>query len=260
MSARFDAVLFDLDETLILDEPVSRHAFFITALELTGDSTLATRLAELVEQEVKQLWAKLPTEAATYATRIGHSALEGLWATYDVRIPAELELDRQTQHLRPEAWRRGLTQLGLKGDASRLEARWRAVRAQFPLYADADELLARLRPRVKLGLVTNGVSGLQRRKVDGSGLAHWFDAVAISGEVGIGKPERGIFDRVLKQLGVSAERCVMVGDNPERDVQGGINSGMSTAWVDRRNRPRGVAATTEVTSLSDLAQWLLATP
>lgn len=248
----FDAVLFDLDETLLQDEPVSRHAFFITALEQTRDEGRARHLAEVVEGEAKLLWKELPESVIQYATAIGHSALEGLWATYDARIPSEAVLDRELTRLRPELWRRALAVVGERGDAAHLARRWQALRAQFPLFDDADELLARLRPHTKLALVTNGVSGLQRRKLEGSGLAHWFDVVAISGEVGVGKPERGIFDWVTKQLGVENGRCAMVGDNPERDVQGGLNAGMATAWVDRKLKPRGAKATVEVSTLMEL--------
>ncbi len=252
----FAAVLFDLDETLIPDEPVSRRAFFCTALELTQDDARAHALAEAAEREAKALWATLPSLAADYATRIGHSALEGLWATYDPRIPAEVVLERELARLRPEAWRRALASCGEHGDPEAMQRRWQALRARYPLFDDTDELLARLRPHTKLALVTNGVSGLQRMKVNGSGLRHWFDAVAISGEVGIGKPEVGIFDWVTRELGVPRERCAMVGDNPERDVQGGLNAGMATAWVDRGIKPRGAKAQVEVRSLRALWPWL----
>ena len=252
----FDAVLFDLDETLILDEPVSRHAFFIAALELTGDDATARALGEAAEREAKALWKNLPKLAADYAERIGHSALEGLWATYDAKIPAEEALEEAMAHHRPKAWLRALTECGLEGDADALQRRWQALRARYPLFDDADALLARLRPKTKLAVVTNGVAGLQRRKVTGSGVAHWFDVVAISGEVGIGKPEAGIFEHVAAKLGVPLERCAMVGDNPLRDVQGGLNAGMATAFVDRGNRPPGPAATVSVRSLGELWPWL----
>jgi putative hydrolase of the HAD superfamily len=252
----FDAVLFDLDETLLLDEPVSRHAFHITALELTQDEARAKALAEAAEREAKALGHTLPSPVVDYCTRIGHSALEALWATYDARVPAEAQLEREMERLRPETWRRALAAVGLHGDPDALQRRWQALRAQFPLFPDCDALLARLRPHTKLGMVTNGVSGLQRRKVQGSGLAHWFDAIAISGEVGIGKPDPGVFEWVCRELGVSPARCAMVGDNPERDIQGGLNAGMATAWVDRKLKPRGAQATVEAVTLLELLPWL----
>ncbi len=252
----FAAVLFDLDETLIPDEPVSRHAFRITALELTGDEARATELGEAAFREAVSLWQELPSLAADYGMRIGHSAIEGLWATYDPSIPAEAMLERELTRIRPEVWRRALATCGLKGDPDQLQRRWQKLRSRFPLFEDTDELLARLRPHTKLALVTNGVAGLQRRKVNGSGLLHWFDAVAISGERGVGKPDPAIFTWVCDQLGVPPSRCVMVGDNPERDVQGGSNAGMATAWIDRSHKARGVKADVDARSLIELLPWL----
>lgn len=252
----FEAVLFDLDETLIQDEPVCRHAFFVAALELTADDQKAKELGDAAALETLALWHELPPLAADYAKRIGHSSVEGLWATYDPAIPAEAMLEQEVARLRPEAWRRALKTCGLEGDPERLQRRWQALRSQFPLFDDADELLARLRPRTRLAIVTNGVSGLQRKKLNGSGLLHWFDVVAVSGELGIGKPDKEIFDWVTSQLGVARSRCAMVGDNPERDIQGGINAGMSTAWVDRGLRERSVKADVEVHSLGELLPWL----
>ena len=252
----FQAVLFDLDETLIPDEPVSRHAFYITALELTADPPRAKALGEAAAKEAVSLWQTLPALAADYATRIGHSAIEGLWATYDPKIPAEALLEKEVARLRPEAWRRALKSCNASGDPELLQQRWQHLRARFPLFDDADEVLARLRPHTKLGIITNGVSGLQRRKLNGSGLLHWFDVVAVSGELGIGKPDPRIFEWAADQLGVPKAHCAMVGDNPERDVQGGINAGLRTAWVDRGFKPRGAKADVEGKSLAELLPWL----
>jgi FMN phosphatase YigB (HAD superfamily) len=110
--------------------------------------------------------------------------------------------------------------------------------------------------RYKIGLVTNGVSGLQRKKWHGSGLETWFDAVAISGEVGIGKPECGIFEWVAGELGVALSDCVMVGDNGERDVQGGKNAGMKTVWLERGFKPKTVNADFECKTLLEMLSWL----
>ncbi|MFN3266742.1 MAG: HAD family hydrolase, partial [Deinococcales bacterium] len=83
-----------------------------------------------------------------------------------------------------------------------------------------------------------------------------FDAVAISGEVGIGKPERGIFESVATALQVELCDCVMVGDNSERDVQGGINAGMKTVWLERGFKPKTVNANFETKTLLEILPWL----
>lgn len=41
-----------------------------------------------------------------------------------------------------------------------------------------------------------------------------FDVVVISGEVGMRKPDRDIFDHTVAELGVAADRCVFVDDHP----------------------------------------------
>ena len=254
--ADVDAVLFDLDETLILDEPMNQHALFVAAFEGTQDEAKARALAKEAHAELLRQWASLPPEAAAYATRIGHSAIEGLWATYDLRLDAEAALDQALQRIRPGIWAHALEQLGLRGDPAAMERRFRGVREKFPLFDDTDRVLAALRPRFKLGIVTNGVAGLQQRKVNGSGLLHWFDAAAISGAVGIGKPERGIFDWVCERLQVRPERCVMVGDNSARDVLGGLNAGMRTVWLDRGYKPRAAQEHVRVESLTAVLQVL----
>jgi HAD superfamily hydrolase (TIGR01549 family) len=250
------AVLFDLDETLILDEAVCEHAFRICALSLTRDPVRVEQLATAAGNHARRLWLELPSDALEYATRIGHSAHEGLWARYDSGILGEATLERVIQTYREQTWQFALEECGLKGDPKQLEALWQIIRSRYPLYPDADELLVQLRPKYKLGIVTNGVRHLQRQKLEGCGLLPWFDAVAVSGEVGIGKPDPGIFQWVAAQLNVPLETCAMVGDNAARDVQGGINAGIPTVWVRRGFKPGGVAPTLEVHNLLEILPWL----
>jgi HAD superfamily hydrolase (TIGR01549 family) len=251
-----EAVLFDLDETLILDEAVSLQAFRIVALSVTRDAVQAQKLAQLAEQHAKRLWQTLPALALEYATKIGHSALEGLWAVYDSKLEFEASLEAQIHEYRFQTWNAALTDCGLKADARALEQLWQGLRARYPLYPDADELLVNLKSKYKLGIVTNGVAGLQRKKWHGCGLAPWFDAVAISGELGVGKPNPAILEWIANQLRVPLEACLMVGDNADRDVQGGINAGIKTVWIDRGFKPRTAIATLEVKELLEMLPWL----
>jgi HAD superfamily hydrolase (TIGR01549 family) len=250
------AVLFDLDETLILDELVSQHAFKITAMLVTPHPDQASRLGAAAERHAKRLWSSLPAPALEYAIRIGHSALEGLWATYNPKLEAELILNDVIDEYRFQTWQAALNDLELKADARALEQHWQHLRSRYPLYPDADELLVRLKPHYKLGIVTNGVAGLQRQKWHGCGLETWFDAVAISGELGIGKPNPGIFESIANDLEVPLETCLMVGDNSDRDVQGGINAGIKTVWIDRGFKPRTAIPTLEVKQLLEMLPWL----
>ena len=250
------AVLFDLDETLILDEAVSLQAFRIVALSVTREVTPAQELAQSAEHHAKRLWQTLPAAALEYASRIGHSALEGLWAVYNPKLEFEVLLEAHIHEYRFETWNAALSDCGLTADARALEQLWQGLRARYPLYPDADELLVELKQNYKLGIVTNGVAGLQRQKWHGCGLAPWFDAVAISGELGVGKPNPSIFESIANELQVPLESCVMVGDNADRDVQGGINAAIKTVWIDRGFKPRTAIATLEVKQLLEMLPWL----
>jgi epoxide hydrolase-like predicted phosphatase len=68
-----------------------------------------------------------------------------------------------------------------------------------------------LRPRYKTGLLSNAWPDT-RDYVVRNHLDDAFDTLVISAEVGIMKPERGIFELALKQLEVAAQEAVFIDD------------------------------------------------
>jgi HAD superfamily hydrolase (TIGR01549 family) len=99
---------------------------------------------------------------------------------------------------------------------------------------DAVELLGRLRGEgVRTGLLTNGPSWMQRRKVEVLELERQLDAIAISEEIGVAKPDPAAFAAALELLGAEPEEAVMVGDHIEWDVRGALDAGLRGAvWID----------------------------
>lgn len=123
------------------------------------------------------------------------------------------------------------------------------------LYDGAREVLEQLCTKTSMGLVTNGFSEVQRSRIARLGLDEYFDAVAISAEIGMGKPDTGIFDFVFESLGSPArETAVMVGDNLSADIAGGANYGIATCWYNPSGRAREGAPRIdhEVTDLQEL--------
>ena len=84
---------------------------------------------------------------------------------------------------------------------------------------------------VKTGIVTNGSSELQNKKLDILGIKGEFDAIVISGEVGISKPNSEPFLEAARLLGEAPENILYVGDNPKNDVMGSRNAGFVPVWV-----------------------------
>jgi len=87
---------------------------------------------------------------------------------------------------------------------------------------------------VRLGLVTNGGSEMQRGKLERFRLEPYFDCVLIEGEFGVGKPDERVFRHMLEQFNVTAKNAWMVGDDLQRDISGAGALGLFTIWVDWR--------------------------
>jgi putative hydrolase of the HAD superfamily len=116
----------------------------------------------------------------------------------------------------------------------------------------AIELVRSLRGAgVRTGLLTNGPSWMQRRKVEILGLQDELDAIGISEELGASKPDPAAFAATLELMGSAPEETVMVGDHLEWDVRGALAAGMRGAvWVagddDEREPPAGALRVTRL--------------
>lgn len=91
---------------------------------------------------------------------------------------------------------------------------------------------------IKTAIVTNVAShrfAFQRNKIRALGLEPLFDVIVLSGEVGVHKPDRRVFDHATKLLGVDNASCVFVGDNPNADIAGALNAGMEAVWINAWN-------------------------
>jgi HAD superfamily hydrolase (TIGR01549 family) len=84
-----------------------------------------------------------------------------------------------------------------------------------------------------LAVVTNGPTVGQTRKIRATGLDARADAVCISEEVGVRKPDPLIFETAARRAGTSLTGAWMVGDNLDADIAGGAAVGACTAWVKR---------------------------
>jgi putative hydrolase of the HAD superfamily len=204
------AVCFDLDGTLLRDDHV--HDVVRRA---ASEAAVAHRLAPaFVDDAIAALGA--------YWFGVGESAVLS-------RLP--------TDALPKDVWGAVLRAHGATdgGVADHVYARQVELEAAAAtLYPESLEVLARARGRgIHTALITNGPSGLQRGKLAVAGLDDAFDAVIVSGEVGVRKPDPAIFALALEALAVAAGDALHVGDNPIADVRGARDAGLTAVWVDR---------------------------
>ena len=160
-------------------------------------------------------------------------------------------------------WLEALSGCGCGSDAlaARATADYAAeCAARYRLYDDVRPALERLRRRVSaLVLITNGPGSTQRHKAEATGLTDMLDAVVISGEVGVAKPDPGIFELAGRAAGVPLAAAWHVGDSLLSDVAGAANARLGAGvWLNRGGAamPDGVTPDHQITSLTELPALL----
>jgi putative hydrolase of the HAD superfamily len=82
-----------------------------------------------------------------------------------------------------------------------------------------------------LHLITNGFEQVQQHKLNKSNIGQYFNELITSEVSNSLKPNKEIFDYALNKTGANVQNSMMIGDNLEADIQGGINAGMDTVFV-----------------------------
>lgn len=89
-----------------------------------------------------------------------------------------------------------------------------------------------------VGVLSHGWTSKQAEKLVRLGLAHHFDpnAIFISEQLGINKPNPKLYRRACHRLGLAPSEVIYVGDNPAHDVVPAKGLGMTTVWARRASR------------------------
>jgi len=101
-------------------------------------------------------------------------------------------------------------------------------------------------------LITNGFESVQFKKIKNSNLADYFTEVITSEASNSLKPNKEIFEYALKVSNAQLETSIMIGDNESADIQGAINAGMDSIFVNHLQIQPTVPATHTITHLKEL--------
>ena len=101
----------------------------------------------------------------------------------------------------------------------------------------ARELLSRLSGKYLIGILTNGFTEAQYRKLHSTGLDRHIQRMVISDEIGIQKPDPRIFRYAEEATGATTDSTLMIGDNPDNDIQGALNAGWHAIYFDCKDKP-----------------------
>lgn len=189
-----DAVLFDLDETL-LDRTASLRAFLADQFDRHIDC-----LGSVSFEDWRDRFLMLDQRGHTHKSVVYPAILKDFGGVADA--------------------------------ASSLFADYQSRCSAFAIpFAGMAVVLAAIRARgISIGIVTNGETDFQTKHVEALGLGHLADAIFISQTEGLRKPDAALFLRAAAALEALPERCLFVGDNPVADILGAAATGMKTAW------------------------------
>lgn len=149
------------------------------------------------------------------------------------------------------------------GLAEPVEDLWRLYRSRMPECVELrdevrDGLVAMRRAGWRLGIVTNGEADNQLGKIERTGLDRLVDSVAVSGALGIRKPDAEIFRIAADSAGCTlTDGGWMVGDNAHADIEGGTAVGLRTVWIGADGEAAPQAATATVKDVVEAFPLLL---
>jgi putative hydrolase of the HAD superfamily len=104
------------------------------------------------------------------------------------------------------------------------------------------EALAALKPRVRIGIVSNNLLDEQQNKIRLCRFEPYIEALVVSETVGVAKPDPAIFAHALAALSCEPDEAVMVGDSWAADIEGARAAGIRAVWFNRSGRPAPAGA------------------
>lgn len=255
-------VIFDLDDTLLWDKKSIADAFAKTcvyAAEKYAQIEPAT-LEAYVREAARALYEGY--ETYDYTVQIGINPFEGLWGHFDDPTDGFQQMKVVVPQYRRDAWTQGLAKYGIEDAAfgAELGEKFIAFRIESPcVYEETYAVLDALKDQYQLILLTNGAPSLQNKKLEITPeLVPYFDKIIISGDFGIGKPDKSIFEHVLTFAKGNADECIMVGDNLMTDILGSSRVNMRNVWINREDKAPSdvVTPTYEIDTLTKLQPLL----
>jgi putative hydrolase of the HAD superfamily len=106
--------------------------------------------------------------------------------------------------------------------------------------------------KYQLHLITNGFENTQWSKLNHSGLQKYFTHVITSEGSNSLKPKKEIFEFAINKAGAVLAQSIMLGDNLDADIQGAMNAGMDTVFVNHINAVTDLKPTHTITHLKQL--------
>ena len=121
----------------------------------------------------------------------------------------------------------------------------------------AMEFMEAIHGKMKIALVSNGVSAIQRGRLSRCAFTPMLDAVIISEELGVSKPDPAMVYAALEALGCTDKReAVLLGDSLSADIPAAVNAGIDSIFLNLKGKETD-KPTYSVRNLQEAAEILL---
>ncbi|WP_136668905.1 YjjG family noncanonical pyrimidine nucleotidase [Flavobacterium sp. H122] len=118
------------------------------------------------------------------------------------------------------------------------------------LFEGCVETLEYLHKKYKLHIITNGFAEVQFKKLNNSGIHHFFDTVTNSEMAGVKKPHSGIFEHALKTANALKNESIMIGDCLDADIGGAIKFGIEAVFFN----PESIEVSQSIKQITNLVE------
>ena len=195
---------------------------------------------------------------------MGIAADDGMHAVYSKINEAHWKALERGEMTREQVlvgrYARFAEQFGLQTDPVELNRRYlQNLSRQTILFDDSVEAMRQLSLDYRIYIVTNGNAMVQRGRFSKSPVMQYVEDYFISGEIGYEKPDIRYFEAVFEKIPrFDPATALVAGDSATSDLQGAINAGLDSCYVDRRCKPlpHGISPTYRVGSLAELVNLL----
>jgi len=179
------AIIFDLDDTLLVDEAVSYEVLELIAQQVKKNCDIDPKIfVSDVATIAQELWRK--GACYPFCHEIGISAFEGLWGNFLGETKELTTLRAWSHHYREEVFLKALLTQSVQLSQAAVIARDLALefsllrRQRQRLFPKTEKVLEQLSCHYQLGLLTNGAPDLQREKIVATRCEHLFSNILIS--------------------------------------------------------------------------------
>ena len=182
---------------------------------------------------LREACARFGIEISVKESALYHEINEALWRKLERGETTQAALQIQRFETFADA-------LGLSADPHALaEAFVVQLGEGCFLFEQALSLLQSLHARCRVAIVTNGITQVQKRRLQLSGLSPYVDALVVSQEEGVSKPDPRIVERALERLGCADRaQAAIVGDSLTSDMAAARNARVDGIWYNPKGLPR----------------------